>query len=145
MIELLIAIAIVGIIAAIGVAAFASFTGQAALDATVQQILSVFEEARTRTLASAGDQRFGVHVEASQVVLFLGDTYVSSSPTNENTVFNTRVTASDISLTAGATEVIFERLTGKADVVGTVTLSLVADSTKTATVRIDGTGVVELE
>ena len=145
MIELLIVIAIVGVIAAIGTGAFSRFTAQAALDGTAQQALSVFEEVRARTLASENDQQFGVHIDESQIVLFIGDTYTSGSPTNEVTLFNSRVTASDISLTGGATNVVFERLTGKADVVGTVTFTLASDPTRIKVLRIGRTGVVEIE
>lgn len=142
LIELLVAIAVLVTIAAIGVAVFSRLTGQTALDASVQQVLSVFEEARSRTLASENDQQFGVHVTISSVVLFIGNTYSAEASTNEVTTLVGRVSISDISMTGGATDVVFERLTGKANVTGTITLTLASDTSQTQVLTINSTGLV---
>lgn len=142
LVELLVAIAILVTIAAIGVAVFSRLTGQTALDASVQQVLSVFEEARSRTLASENDQQFGVHVTVSSVVLFIGNTYSAGASTNEVTTLVRRVSISDISMTGGATDVVFERLTGKANVTGTITLTLASDTSQTQVLTINSTGLV---
>ena len=131
LVEILVSIAILVAIAAIGIAVFSRLTEQTALDASAQQILSVFEEARLKTLASENDQQFGVHVTTSGVVLFIGNTYNAGASTNEVTTLITRVLISDISMTGGSTDVVFERLTGKANVTGTITLTLSSDASQT--------------
>ena len=141
--ELLVATAILVTIAAVGIAVFNRLIEQTALDSSVQQVLSIFEEARSRTLASENDQQFGVHLATSSVTLFVGSTYNASASTNEVTTLVRRVSISDISMTGGATEVVFARLTGKASVTGTITLTLISDTSQTHTLIINSTGLVE--
>ena len=143
LVELLVATAILVTIAAVGIAVFNRLIEQTALDSSVQQVLSIFEEARSRTLASENDQQFGVHLATSSVTLFVGSTYNASASTNKVTTLVRRVSISDISMTGGATEVVFARLTGKASVTGTITLTLISDTSQTHTLTINSTGLVE--
>ena len=100
-----------------------------------------FGASRSRATASVGGMAYGVRFEAQSVTLFRGGAYVPGAPDNIVLTLSSRVTIADISLEGGATEVVFDRLTGKANVSGTVTVALAADASATRVIRIEASGL----
>ncbi len=95
------------------------------------------------TLASKNANQFGVHLESSQVTLFEGNTFVPGNSSNVVNLLNKRVNINSINLAGGGVDVIFQRLTGETVQSGTVTMALVASTTRTKTVTIYGTGLFQ--
>ncbi len=145
LLEILFAIAIITIAITIVTFSFSKLNSQQALDKSADLVVSTLNEARSLTLSSKGDSQYGVHLEASQVVLFVGSTYSSSAPTNVVTSINSLVGIKNITLVGGGADIIFKRLTGGTDQTGTLEVFLIANTGSFHTITISGTGVVELD
>jgi hypothetical protein len=111
----------------------------------VENIITLLNEARSKTLASLDDSEYGVHFEANRMVLFKGNLFTEPDPDNKETVFNPTVYISNISLTGGGVNVIFNRLIGKTDEDGTITIALTSDPTINNVVHIYSTGSMEIK
>ncbi len=140
LIEVIIAVLIVVLVTGVFVASFRSFSARRALDGASAHVISALEVARTQTLDSLSDSQYGVHIEATRVTIFKGATYTQGHVDNRiiNLSPQVRVTSS---LTGGVTDVTFMRLTGKASVTGTVTITLVADTSQTRVITIAPGGI----
>lgn len=141
MLELVVVIAIIIVLASLIITSFSAFRNSKVLDTGVENILSVLAKARGNTLSSKNAYQYGVHFETSQVVLFRGATYSSSDPSNEVVSLDSAVEISSITLTGGGSDVIFDRLTGKTNMDGTVIIRINSDTSKTKTITINATGI----
>lgn len=139
--ELLMAIAIVAILAAVIITPFAAFRNSKVLDTGAENALSLLSKARGSTLSSKSAYQYGVHFESSKLVLFRGTAYSSSDVNNEIVLLDGAIEISSITLTGGGSDVLFDRLTGKTSNDGTVIIRVKSDTSKTKTVTINTTGV----
>jgi prepilin-type N-terminal cleavage/methylation domain-containing protein len=144
LIELLVVLTIIGILSIISFVSLSELSKANVLDVATGDIVSVLSEARSRTLSSEGDSVYGVHFETNSITLFKGDTFNAIDPNNVDIPLSSAVTISAITLTGGATEVVFGRISGDADVTGTITIALSTDATDTKTITIPSTGVVSV-
>jgi len=142
--EIVIVVAVSVFILVAGLSAFSQFNKNQALRGAAAEAISVLDKGRSLTLGARDNIEYGVHFEADKIVLFKGATYSSSDTSNKVTKMNPLVTISDISLTGGGSDVIFNRLSGETVQGGTVTISLVSNASITKTIIIHPTGVVEL-
>jgi len=145
LIEILIVIAILFTLAALGAGALPLFQRTVDLNASLEDGMSALLRARSKTLAGEDGLQYGVHLSSDRVVLFEGGTYSSSDPKNEETVLPATVEISSITLNGDGAEVIFQKLTGETNQYGTVTFRLTSDFSKTRTLTILETGVVSVE
>lgn len=145
LIEIIIVIVILVGISILIFASFSRFNSTQTLNGTTQTVLSILDEARALTLASKNNLSYGVHFESSKVVLFDGTTYSASDPDNDVTTLNNRVTISDISLSGGVQDVLFDKLTGKTSQNGMVTITLISYASRFKTINIGTTGVSEIQ
>lgn len=143
LIEILMAVAIIGLAVTIVTLSFGGLNASQALDKSVLNVISVLDEARAKTLSAVDDSQYGVRIEESQVILFRGASYSASDPGNEVTELHALVAIRNISLSGGGASVVFQRLTGATAQPGTfeVYLRQAADTFKTVTVN--STGVAE--
>ncbi len=135
--EVVIIIAIVAILAVISIGPLSAFRQKQALQNTTNAVVSILNEARTKTLAGYDDTSYGVHIESGKITLFTGTSYSSSTSTNENFFVESPVTLS-WSLAGSASEILFTRLTGTTNQYGTITLTLPSGSTRTITITQTG-------
>ncbi|MDD5068708.1 MAG: prepilin-type N-terminal cleavage/methylation domain-containing protein [Candidatus Pacebacteria bacterium] len=142
--EFLVVIAIFAIIASLTFSSFSSLRQSKTLETDTLSVLSLLEKARADTLGSKGATQYGVHFETTKATLFTGATYSSGNASNISVIFNPRVQISTISLTGGTSNVVFQRLSGKTSVSGTVTLSLTGASS-TKIISIAGTGLSQIQ
>ena len=140
LVELLLSLAIVGILVAAGVTAFSTQDRGAALQWEADKIVSLLGAARTDTLAAREGAQYGIHFEEQRTVLFSGATYSASDAGNRVQTLHREVKISAISLSGGGRDIMFQKLTGKTAQSGTVTLALVSDASKTKVITIAGTG-----
>lgn len=145
LLELLLALAVLMILGALALAPFGTFRDKELLDTTAVQILSMLSEARSATLSSRGDQPWGVHFEETRAVLFAGENFVEPDADNEEFVLDSRVELSGISISGGGDDVVFERLSGKTDNDGEITVSLRSDVNKKRVIEIFETGLFEIK
>ena len=143
LIEILVVVVILAIISIFSINALMASGNTQALDKDVKGIIAVLDQARSNTLTSQGNSQYGVHFEADKVVLFKGTTYSSSDSNNRDAGLSGQTTLSSISLSGGAVNVVFARLTGKPNVTGTITVQSERQSTLTKTITIYATGISE--
>jgi len=142
--EIMIVIVIMTILLTIVLTSFSNLNKSQALDKTSSYVASIIEEARGNTLFSKNDSQYGVKFETSRIIMFKGSTYSSSNPDNVIYDLNNLVTISNISLSGGGSEIVFDRLTGNPSQTGTLTLSLVTSTSTKAYVSFSKTGIVEV-
>jgi Tfp pilus assembly protein FimT len=141
--ETLMVIAVSALVITIVGLSFRGINSSQALDKSARNVVSVLDEARTKTLSSSDDSRYGVRIEEASVILFKGSSYVSTDPENEVSELHSLVGIRNISLSGGGTSVIFDRLTGATSQFGAFEVYLRDATTTYRTISIARTGVVE--
>lgn len=143
LIEILIVIAILGIISSIVLLNLSQFRNEQLLKNTTLDVVSLLSKARQDTLSSVNSTNYGVHFDSNQAVLFTGSVYSSNNVTNEPVVFSSKVNISIPSglNIGGGSDVIFERLTGET-IGGTIKLQLTSDATRQKIITVGKTGSV---
>lgn len=145
LIELLIVTAIIAILLVIVLSRIGSFGSQTDLDTTAQRIISTLETARNQTLASEDASVYGVHFETTKYVLFKGATYNPLDTNNkENDLSTTQFSAINV-LPVGGSDVVFDRVRGTTSNSGSVTIQLIADTSKTKTIVVNTLGQTSLQ
>ena len=143
--EILITISVLLIIISIVISPFSSFRNRSILNAEVENVITLLSEARSKTLASLDDSEYGVHFEANRMVFFKGNSFTEPDPDNKEIIFDQTVYISSISLTGVGADVIFNRLIGKTDEDGTITIALTSDPTTNNVIHIYSTGSMEIK
>ncbi len=141
LLEILMVIAIMGILITIIISSFSILNKSQALEKSVRQGASIVSQARSLTLSSKEDSNYGVHFESSTLTLFKGSTYSALDGSNITTSLNNLVLITNIALTGGGSDVVFERLNGSINTPGTITYTL---GSKTKSLTISGTGLIEV-
>ncbi|MFA6339111.1 MAG: type II secretion system protein [Candidatus Paceibacterota bacterium] len=143
LVEIVVSIAITILISLIVISTFASFNNQQVLKKETDAALSVLEKARSLTLSSKDSTQYGVRFQSNSFIFFNGASFSSSSPSNEITVLDNKVRIADINLSSNGVDVVFDRLKGSTSQNGTITFLETADSSKTKTITIYQTGLIE--
>src|SRR3990167_10592241 len=112
-IELLVVLAVLGIIISVVIPQFSKTRENQVLKSGVQNILSAIDKARSQTLASLNSSQYGVRFEADKIIIFTGASFISGAPENETIDITTpasitNVTLNSVSGTSG--EMYFNRL-----------------------------------
>jgi len=144
-IELLIVIAVIGILIAITLPQFSKIRENQVLKSGVQDVLSSIDKARSQTLSSLNSSKYGIHFESSNVIIFKGDTFNPSATDNETINIITPANISNVTLnlisdTSG--EMYFNRLSGSPSKTGTITVSTTSYS---KIITISATGVASVD
>lgn len=142
LLELLISVAVIGIVSVLATSGFSSFRESVQLNEVQSQILGILRDARNRTLSSEKNTQYGVHFESTKVVLFSGSYYNPSASSNEIHTLPALVRISSINF-GGDVDVVFARLTGAASVFGTTTIEIINNSAKARTITIISSGIAE--
>lgn len=143
LLEMFITIAILGIVTTLVITAFSKLNSRQALDKSADLVVSILNEARSLTLSSSEATQYGVNFQTSQIVLFAGASYATSSVSNIITPLNSYVEIRDVSLTASSTSVVFKRLSGKALQTGSIKVFLKNDPSTFRIITVSATGMVE--
>ncbi|MCX6753771.1 MAG: prepilin-type N-terminal cleavage/methylation domain-containing protein [Candidatus Nomurabacteria bacterium] len=141
LIEILMVIAILGIISSIVLLNLSQFRNEQLLKNTTLDVVSLLSKARQNTLSSVNSTNYGIHFDNDKAVLFTGSVYSSNNTTNEPVVFSSKVIIpipSGLNI-GGGSDVIFERLTGET-VGGTIKIQLTSDSTKQKIITVGKIG-----
>jgi len=140
-VELLIVIAVLGIIFLIVLPQFSKSRENQVLKNGVADILSSVNKARGNTLASLNSSEYGIHFQSDRVVIFKGTSFSSEDSNNEIINITTPANISDITLLGGVSDIYFHRLTGAPSTTGTITISTGSYS---KVITILATGVVSV-
>jgi len=144
--EIIIAIAILSILVAIGIPNFFSLKKSIDLDNNVQGIISALKLAQNKTLSSENDSQYGVFIDTAvspnRYVLFKGADYVSREPDADVVYYLENATEFyDISL-GGGNEIVFDRVTGASEEAGSLSVRMSTDTERNKTIYIANSGAV---
>jgi len=142
-IEILIVIGIIGILSAIIIYAFSGLRDSFLLRGEKGRVISLANDARTKTLSSQNDTAYGIHFDADQAVLFAGGTYATGTIGNEVLLLDDRIEISSIDLFGGGSDILFKRLTGETDQIGTVEIQIIGNASSTEVITINSNGGIE--
>jgi Tfp pilus assembly protein FimT len=141
LIEIVMIVAIIAVILTVVIVPLSKFRKQQALQNTTNAIVSILNEARTKTMASYNNTTYGVHFTSSNITLFTGTTYSSGATDNEVYTYEspTSVTYNlGVSGSGSGTDIYFSRLKGTPSQYGTITTSISGGGTYTITVSSIG-------
>lgn len=140
--EILISLGVFFMLATIVTTAISNFRKNAPLAEVKSRALSELALARSQTLGSEGNSRYGVHFEALKIVRFKGTFYSASDSANQVYELPAGTQISSIAL-GGPSDVVFERLTGRASAWGIVKISLASDANASSTVSVFSSGLAQ--
>lgn len=124
--EILIVVAVLGILFAVTLPQFSRIRENQVLKNGVENILSSINKARSQTLASLESLAYGVRFESDRVIIFRGNSFSESDPNNETVSITAPASISDVDLggvSGSVGEFYFNRLSGSPSKSGTVTIS----------------------
>ncbi len=142
--EILIVISILGLLMAVTVPSFLTFKRNSLLNTETQEILTIVNRARLSSMSSRGDLQYGVHFEATRIVLFQGGTYSEGASTNEVHIFNHALTLNPITINGGGSDVLFLKFMGTTNQNATTTLRVVGSTTASSTIIVRPSGVATI-
>lgn len=142
--ELIIVLAVVGVISLVAFSPLVRFRDNQVLVATTEQIVSLIYAARTNTIASKDAAQYGIHFESGRVVLFKGTAFTEPNANNKELALPPSIEISAISLNGGGTDIVFDRLVGTTAQFGTIVLTLKSNASSTRTIATEQTGTVTL-
>lgn len=133
LIEVLLSIALIGLIAGIGAVVYQQMQNRNDLDVAVTSIATDARRALALSSAADGDTSWGIRIDAGALTLFQGTSYASRIST-----FDEVTTLSPAISPSGLQEVVFAAFTGLPQTTGTLTLTGANDS-RTLTINAQGT------
>ena len=146
LLEIIVVIGIIALISAITIPNLSAFKKQQALKNTTEDIVSLLNEARNSTISSKNSTNYGVHFEEDQASMFSGTAFTSNS-SEKQIDFDQAVMIekdTDVNLSGGGDDIIFERLTGNTTNYGTITIRLVSDASKIRTITASSIGIISV-
>ncbi len=141
-VELLIVLAVMGIILGIIYGSFSGFRNQQILNSGTEDVLSVLNQAHSKTLAAKSGYRYGVHMASTTVTLFQGATYNAGAASNQVITLASGAIVMNTAVVGGGLDVVFDRLTGKTSQPGTIRLEVANNPSKNRTITITSTGII---
>ncbi|HWC57509.1 MAG TPA: type II secretion system protein [Candidatus Paceibacterota bacterium] len=138
LLEVVIALAIIGLLVSVVSVPFAKFRRTQALENSTNAVVAVLNDARTKTFGAYDDSAYSVHLDTTVATLFSGTTYAQGAAGNESAPYEYPVTAT-WSIQGGGSIISFNRLTGTTASYGTITLGLPDGTTRTVTIGALGT------
>lgn len=142
LVEISVIIFILSILAGTGLVSFRSYQQNLTLDGNAGQIVSALRLAQNQTISSLNASAYGVHFDNNQHVLFIGPTYNFSDPANRVFPLSSGIEIYNINLSGNGSEVLFDRLNGRTEESGSVSLRVITDQTKTKTIYITFSGQI---
>lgn len=142
LVELLVVVVVLTIILSIVFSQLSKTRELQILKNAVNEVLSVLDQARSKTLASVDSSEYGVRFQSDQVIIFKGKVFSSGDPDNEATNIFSPAVISNVTLGGVSGEsgsFYFNRLSGTPSEAGTVTIST---SNYSKVVTISATGIV---
>lgn len=132
LIEMLLVMALMGIIVALTAPIYSTFQTKSDLDLAVESLKTAAYRAQTLSRNMTEDDTWGVHIQNEDIILFKGSSYSLSDPNfDEITKMSTRV------VTSGTTDIVFNKLTGTPQNIANIELSI-DNETKTLTINEKG-------
>lgn len=145
LIEIIIVIAILSVLATVVVFDFVSFSKNSDLNNASQEFVGILKLAQNKALSSDNYDQYGVYINTgvspNQYVLFKGSSYASKTGVVQTYSVKSTTEFYGISL-GGGNEIVFDRITGATDEMGSVSIRAKTDTSKNKTIYVVSSGAV---
>lgn len=132
--EILVAIAIIGVMVGISLPVLQSFQTRNDLDLTTQSIVYMLRRAQANSRAVNGDSQWGVAVQSTSAILFKGATFAGRDSSFDETISIPANIAP-----SGISEVEYSKLAAAPNATGTITLTAnLTNDSKVITINAKG-------
>ena len=115
LIELILAVSILGMIIVFSSMAFSNQQNMVSLESTILEVNSAIREAQNKSISqtqdTVGDANHGVYFTSTSYTVFKGNSYTSNNPTNFTRNFGSGIYIININIPNSV--LIFDRLTGR--------------------------------
>ncbi len=147
-IEILLVIAILGILATLGQMSYSVWLKKVQVNTSVEQIRSALIRTQQQAVAAEGGTAWGIHLEADRYTIFATTNYDPVSPLNKTKILTgVNILQPETSLSDGnvgySQNVVFEKFTGRTINTGTITVAVATDPTVTRDLIITFFGAIE--
>lgn len=140
---MLVVITITTMLATFVIIGFSKFNASQSVNKDAGRVVSLLGQARSLTLSSKNNSQYGIHFASGEMVLFKGNSYSESDDENVSILLNPHISLAP-SLNDGGRDVVFQKLSGKTNDWGTITLSIrTSTSTSEKVITIFNSGVAE--
>lgn len=143
-VELLVVVSIIMLLAGMVLASFRFFQNKMGLDETADQAVNILRLAQNKTLASEEQTSYGVHFAADNFILFAGSSYTPASPSNQQYDLAKGLEFFNVNLAGSGQDVVFNRLNGRTNQFGQVSLRMAVDQTQIRNIYISSAGQIGL-
>lgn len=141
LLETIIAISIVILIGAGAMVSFVNSRNVRDLTTSGQNVLSVLREAQSKAIAGEDNVIWGVRLEQARFILFAGGAF-AGSPTTTIHNLPANIEIVNVSLAGGGQEIVFEKIDGRTDEVGTFDVRVRGGTNLIYPITIDVSGKV---
>jgi prepilin-type N-terminal cleavage/methylation domain-containing protein len=139
LVELIIVLAIAGILLGISAAAFVNLSNTDLILAASQEVVSGLRQAQSQARSGLGDSAYGIHFTSSSATLFAGTTYQDGAGGNAVLPL-----PANISISASPSDFVFQKISGTTTS-GTIQVYLSSHSSYEKTISVQSTGVAEIQ
>lgn len=133
LIEVLLSVAIIGLLVGISLPVYESYSRRNDLDVTTQGAVAMFRRAATYARSMNEDAAWSVRVETGKMTLYQGTDYVNRDTATDETLIIPSSITSDY-----AGDVQFAKLTATPSITGSMTLTSTTNDTRTITLNAKG-------
>ena len=135
--EILIVLAILTILVLISISSFGKIGGSEALNASLVSTISVLNEAKSMAISSKDASDYGVRIFSNKLITF------KNSYGNENNEVDISNLVTISTSSGVGTDIIFNNVSGNTTAGGTISITVLSDPSKSGTIKIYPTGVIE--
>ena len=139
LIEVLIVLAIITMLVSMSISSFSVVGGNEALETSIVSTISILNEARSMAISSKDASGYGVRIFNDRLVSFKN----SYGTLNREFILPNLVSIS--TSTGIGNDIIFSNVSGITSASGTITVINLSDTSKTGSVKIYQTGIIERE
>jgi prepilin-type N-terminal cleavage/methylation domain-containing protein len=125
LIEIIMVVAIMGILAGLAVPIYQYFQVRNDLDVAVNTVVASLRRAQALSQAVDGDISWGVKIQSGSIVLFKGTSYAG-----RDSNFDEAMAMTSAISPGGLQEIVFNKLSGEPQTIGTTTLTLLQTNEK---------------
>jgi len=144
LIEIIIVIAVIFFLVSVSIVSYRYFEKTTELEKTTQNIITTLKLAQAKTTSSEEASQYGVHFENDKYILFKGDGYQLESEDNKIYNIANRLEIYDIDLSGEGSDVVFQRINGKTEQNGNVSIRTISNPSSFKIIDIKSSGIIEL-
>jgi len=143
LLEVLIAIFIIGVLAAITVNNMSGARDRKIMEGTADEIVAKLEEVKANSQIGKGGLNYGIKFNDDSYVLFSGLSYDSGDSNNVTISINSRMELSN-TISGSSDSVVFSKIKGEPNHTGTITVSLISDPSESMDIVIGELGDISV-